>query len=82
MAQLKSTGNFLIATDLRMKPIFCPLLALVLAAQCRADDTNHAVIGRPATTLSQATAFKSKLVLVFTDDFNRADGTNLGTAWT
>lgn len=55
-----------------MKVIFYSLFAFAFAMQCGAADTNHA----------DAQAIKSKLKLVFTDDFKRPDGTNLGTAWT
>jgi hypothetical protein len=55
-----------------MKIIFYSLFIIVFAMQCQAADTGHA----------DARAIKSKLTLVFTDDFKWPDGTNLGTAWT
>ena len=45
---------------------------VVVAIRCQAVDTSHADVK----------AIKSKLTLVFTDDFRRPDGTNLGAAWT
>jgi len=55
-----------------MKVIFYSLFIIVFAIQCQAADTGRA----------NARAIKSKLTLVFSDDFKRPDGTNLGTAWT
>jgi hypothetical protein len=55
-----------------MKIIFYSLFIIIFAMQCQAADTGH----------PDARAIKSRLTLVFTDDFKRPDGTNLGTAWT
>lgn len=55
---------------------------LVVAVRSQAVVLNHAVRVRPDAALINTTTIKSKLALVFTDDFKRANGTNLGTAWT
>src|SRR5580692_11927663 len=65
-----------------MKVIFNSFFVLVLAMGCRAADLNHAAMVRGDAALMDSMAIKSKLTLVFTDDFKRANGTNLGTAWT
>jgi hypothetical protein len=65
-----------------MKAIFCLLFMVVLARQGQAMDTNYAVMARLDAAPADSQAIKSRLTLVFIDDFNRAEGTNLGTAWT
>lgn len=65
-----------------MKVIFYSLFMIAIAMQCQAADINHAVTVRPDDAAASAKAIKSQLKLVFMDDFNRPDGTNLGTAWT
>src|SRR5580692_7771877 len=65
-----------------MKVIFYSLFVFVLAMQCHAADISHAARVSPDAALTNTRAIKSKLTLAFTDDFHRADGTNLGTAWT
>jgi hypothetical protein len=65
-----------------MKIVFYSLFIVAMAVRCQAADINHAVMVRPDDAPSSARAIKSKLTLVFTDNFNRADGTNLGAAWT
>ncbi|HSY43959.1 MAG TPA: hypothetical protein VK811_08595, partial [Candidatus Acidoferrum sp.] len=65
-----------------MKAIFYLLFTVVLAMRCEAVVLNHAVRVSPDAALINTTAIKAKLALAFTDDFKRANGTNLGTAWT
>lgn len=65
-----------------MKIILNSLFVFVLALGCRAADLNHAAMVRGDAALMDSKTIKSKLTLVFTDDFKRAGGTNLGTAWT
>lgn len=54
-----------------MKAIFCAFFIFALAIPCQAADANH----------PGARAIKSRLTLVFSDDFT-PDRTNLGAAWT
>lgn len=65
-----------------MRVIFYSLVMVVLAMRCQAVDINHAAMVSPDVALINTAAIKSKLALVFTDGFKRANGTNLGTAWT
>jgi hypothetical protein len=65
-----------------MKVIFYSLFAVVLAMRCGAADINHAVMVSADVAPANIEAIKSKLMPAFTDEFKRANGTNLGTAWT
>jgi hypothetical protein len=65
-----------------VKVIFYSLFIVVLAMRCQAAGLNHAAMVRSDAVPADSKAIKSKLTLVFTDDFHRANGTNLGTAWT
>jgi hypothetical protein len=65
-----------------MRVIFCLLFVIVLTMRCQAAELNHAAMLSGDAALMDTEAIKSKLTLVFTDDFKRASGTNLGTAWT
>jgi hypothetical protein len=65
-----------------VKFVFYSLFVVVLAMRCQAADLSHAGMVSAGMVPTDARAIKSKLKLVFTDNFHRADGTNLGTAWT